>query len=488
MQSVKRNRSAHAHRHVARGLVLAVAVSAGGCSADVTRFDFPAFNLNEKGSTTGSLQAAQEPFARGGYDEGSALAPPRGVGLASDDGRASQPAQPAYSAPYSPTGERTASLQRDYSSAPLANEAPAAERPASKAVERASPPDRRNQPPRILASGETAQVQQGDSLYGIAKRHGVPVSALIEVNGLKHGSTIKPGQELKLPAVATPPRRAEPIAIPHAAPSTVVATQPAAHASTQAPQGAIWEGRYTMRSGDSLYAIAHQHKVSLSDLQRANNISDPTKVRAGTILQVPGAAEPMMEPRVAERRAEADAAPAAPPRVVQNSGPATAGQPHLLNGAADTAAEPVAQPTRVATRTDTAMDAAQPAASARFRWPVTGRVIAPFGKRPDGTHNDGINIAVPQGTEIHAAEGGTVAYAGNELKGYGNLILIRHDNGWVSAYAHNDSMLVKHDDVIRRGQVIARAGRTGTVDQPQVHFELRQGAKPVDPLPYMERN
>jgi murein DD-endopeptidase MepM/ murein hydrolase activator NlpD len=115
-------------------------------------------------------------------------------------------------------------------------------------------------------------------------------------------------------------------------------------------------------------------------------------------------------------------------------------------------------------RTDTAMDAAQPAASARFRWPVTGRVIAPFGKRPDGTHNDGINIAVPQGTEIHAAEGGTVAYAGNELKGYGNLILIRHDNGWVSAYAHNDSMLVKHDDVILRGQVITRAG-SGSVSK-----------------------
>ena len=123
----------------------------------------------------------------------------------------------------------------------------------------------------------------------------------------------------------------------------------------------------------------------------------------------------------------------------------------------------------------------------KFRWPARGKVIAAFGKRTDGSHNDGINIAVPQGADVHAAEGGRVAYAGNELKGYGNLVLIRHDNGWVSAYAHADQILVKRDDVVRRGQVIAKAGKTGTVDQPQLHFELRHGAKPVDPLPHMER-
>jgi murein DD-endopeptidase MepM/ murein hydrolase activator NlpD len=127
-------------------------------------------------------------------------------------------------------------------------------------------------------------------------------------------------------------------------------------------------------------------------------------------------------------------------------------------------------------------------ASGKFRWPVRGRIISGFGKRPDGTHNDGVNLAVPQGTEIHAVEGGKVAYAGNELKGYGNLVLVRHDNGWVSAYAHAEQLLVKRDDIVRRGQVIARAGRTGTVDQPQLHFELRHGAKPVDPLPHLEGN
>jgi murein DD-endopeptidase MepM/ murein hydrolase activator NlpD len=166
------------------------------------------------------------------------------------------------------------------------------------------------------------------------------------------------------------------------------------------------------------------------------------------------------------------------------STPSSGGQPHTLNAPATEQ--------KTAALTDRSSDASEVAvepssAPGRFRWPARGRVIAPYGKRPDGSHNDGINIAVPQGTEIHAAESGRVAYAGNELKGYGNLVLIRHGNGWVSAYAHADQLLVKRDDVVRRGQVIATAGKTGTVDQPQLHFELRQGAKPIDPMPHLEK-
>jgi murein DD-endopeptidase MepM/ murein hydrolase activator NlpD len=129
----------------------------------------------------------------------------------------------------------------------------------------------------------------------------------------------------------------------------------------------------------------------------------------------------------------------------------------------------------------------QRSASDKLRWPVHGRILTGFGQRSDGTHNDGINLSVPQGTSVHAAENGTVAYAGSELKGYGNLILVRHDNGWVTAYAHNDELMVKRGDKVQRGQVIAKAGRSGAVDQPQVHFELRQGSKPVDPVPFLEQ-
>ncbi len=110
-----------------------------------------------------------------------------------------------------------------------------------------------------------------------------------------------------------------------------------------------------------------------------------------------------------------------------------------------------------------------------FRWPVQGRIISGFGTRPDGGHNDGINVSVPQGTSVMAAENGVVAYAGDELKGYGNLVLIRHSNNWVSAYAHNDELLVKRGDKVRRGQVIAKAGATGSVEPAAGAFRAAQG-------------
>jgi murein DD-endopeptidase MepM/ murein hydrolase activator NlpD len=116
-----------------------------------------------------------------------------------------------------------------------------------------------------------------------------------------------------------------------------------------------------------------------------------------------------------------------------------------------------------------------------FRWPARGRVIQGF--KPGG--NDGINIALPEGTQIKAAEGGVVAYAGNELKGYGNLVLIRHPTGFVSAYANNGDIQVKRGDSVKRGQTIASSGQSGNVSSPQLHFELRKGSTPVDPTNYL---
>lgn len=141
--------------------------------------------------------------------------------------------------------------------------------------------------------------------------------------------------------------------------------------------------------------------------------------------------------------------------------------------------------TPVQAATSTVPPANQPSTSeGRLLWPTTGIVISGFGPRPDGSHNDGINIAAPRGTEVRAADGGVVAYAGDELRGYGNLILIRHNNNLVTAYAHADAITVKRGDDVKRGEVIAKVGSTGGVDAPQLHFEVRDGQKPVDPLPF----
>jgi murein DD-endopeptidase MepM/ murein hydrolase activator NlpD len=140
-----------------------------------------------------------------------------------------------------------------------------------------------------------------------------------------------------------------------------------------------------------------------------------------------------------------------------------------------------------ATPTQTAVPAAAQAAAEpesdkpEFRWPARGRIIQGF---KAGT-NDGINIAVPEGTAVKAAEAGVVAYAGNELKGYGNLVLIRHPNGFVSAYANNGEISVKRGETVKRGQAIAKSGQTGNVSSPQLHFELRKGSTPVDPTEFL---
>jgi murein DD-endopeptidase MepM/ murein hydrolase activator NlpD len=422
-------------RDLVRRLLLAVVIPAGGCSADVTRFNYPALGVTDNGAsrTTGALPTPSEPVWQRGAGSGAGLTPPpRGAGLSDAPGEDRAAARPP--------------AEPDQRGQPIVERAPAP-----------LPSPREGERQRIAASGETIEVQRGETLYSIARRYGVSIGALIELNGLGDGTALKPGQRLALPAGAG-----------HAQSVVSQPEGPPGRTTERPPSG--WERQHRLQVGESLYGVARQYRVDVAELQRVNGIAEPGKVRAGTMLRVPSGAEP-----------------AAVPEVGLPHG--TPGEPHSIAPQPGTGQGEV----RTARLNNTADDASPPLAAApaaeghgKFRWPARGRVIAGFGARPDGTRNDGINIAVPLGTEIHAAEAGRVAYAGSELKGYGNLVLLRHDNGWVSAYAHAEEILVKRDDVVRRGQVIGRAGKTGSVDQPQLHFELRQGAKPVDPLPHLE--
>jgi murein DD-endopeptidase MepM/ murein hydrolase activator NlpD len=479
-------------------LVMTVVMTAlaGGCSADVGRFDFPGLGLNDKDGATASIPRPSMPMRTGGSSlidkspdtaAGETYTPPPGR-----DGSVRMAALPEpQNAPHTVTQD-------------LPPSAPAASGRTSRPA--AAPAS------AVASGGQTIEVQSGDTLYGLSKRHKVPVSELMSVNGLT-GPALKPGQKLVLPAGGSrmkPGTRTRPDGDTTAAAAAGVGAAQVAPRIAAAPKAANWDGSYTVKPGDSLYAIARRHKVSQNELQQVNGIADPLKVRPGTVLKIPAeggaaavAAAPALPPRSEPAQVQA-AAPRAetpvaePPRVIQSTT-----QPTIINGEK-----------KVAARTDTASDAVpaaaeKPAASetaaqpskgeksaaaggtavsgGKLRWPVKGKVTTGFGPRPDGTHNDGVNIAVPMGTEVHAAEGGVVAYAGSELKGYGNLILIRHDNGWVTAYAHNEELVVKRGDRVKRGQVVAKAGKSGQVDQPQLHFELRQGSKPVDPTPWMER-
>jgi murein DD-endopeptidase MepM/ murein hydrolase activator NlpD len=147
---------------------------------------------------------------------------------------------------------------------------------------------------------------------------------------------------------------------------------------------------------------------------------------------------------------------------------------------------PPAQRAQILTTPETVEDRTASSATPSFAWPARGHMIAGFGEKlPNGQINDGINLALPEGTAVHAAEDGVVVYAGSELRGYGNLVLIHHPNGFVTAYAHASELLVKRNDSVKRGQVIARSGATGTVATPQLHFETRKGSSPVNPMQYL---
>jgi murein DD-endopeptidase MepM/ murein hydrolase activator NlpD len=236
---------------------------------------------------------------------------------------------------------------------------------------------------------------------------------------------------------------------------------------------------HVVQSGDTAWNISQRYGVSVDRLIAANGGS--TTVRIGQRIVIPGASASPANVQLASVDPQSIPAPA--PAAPVTTAPAAAAAPPA-------APAPQEQQVAMAPATmtpDTTAPAPQQnmAAASGFRWPVRGRVISEFGKKPNGERNDGINLAVPEGTSVKAAEDGTVIYAGNELKSYGNLVLIRHADGWVSAYAHNSALQVKRGDEVRRGQVIALSGMTGGVTTPQLHFELRKDATPVNPLQHL---
>src|SRR5262249_57893669 len=210
---------------------------------------------------------------------------------------------------------------------------------------------------------------------------------------LAHGATIKPGQHLVLPAGAA----GKPVAEPSTATRAPLARAPTQPLPATAPvPTAGWEGHHTLKAGESLYAIARQHGVPLAELQRVNGITEPTRVRAGTVLWVPGSA--------------AAAAAAAPP-----TAPASAGEPRLLNTPV-TEQKTAALTDRSSDATEVAVEPSSP--TGRLLWPAHGRVIAAFGKRPDGNHNVSTNISPPQATELSATPTRHVTYARHRLTGH----------------------------------------------------------------------
>ena len=214
---------------------------------------------------------------------------------------------------------------------------------------------------------------------------------------------------------------------------------------------------YTVRRGDTLLGISRHLGVRSRELAEINGLVKPYLLVEGQQLTVPQAAA--ASPQVA-----AVDVPIPEPETTAIPEPETAAVPESVTTAIP---EPV------------------PGGDLQFIWPVTGTVVSNFGPKAGGLHNDGINIAAPAGTPVRAAEDGVVSYVGNEIKGYGNLVLLRHTDGWVTAYAHNARNLVARGQMVLRGDVIASVGASGGISQPQSHFELRQGTTAVNPVEHL---
>jgi len=306
----------------------------------------------------------------------------------------------------------------------------------------------------------------GDTVYGVAQRFGVPVRTLIETNGLKPPYRLAAGQRLQVPV----------------------------------------RQEHVVQPGDNLVAISRIYGVDQSSLARANGLDAPYELKPGQRLVLPGRIEanlaaspsPTMSTSsgtgtagslsVEELPPPASASTAAPPASNIEAEPPLESAPAEIPPAPDVVAEPPPQApatTQQAPPKVAAIPEPAPRAGGRFLWPVEGEIVSRFGAKKGGLHNDGINIAAPAGTNVIAAENGVVAYAGNELRGFGNLLLVRHADGWITAYAHNEKLLVRQGDKVTRGQPIARVGQSGNVASPQLHFEIRKGTDPVDPLPHL---
>lgn len=315
-------------------------------------------------------------------------------------------------------------------------------------------------------------VMPGETVSGLAQLYRVPSRDIVALNGLSEPYRIYVGQVLRLPQ-----------------------------------QGAPGPGDgniHVVARGETLSGVAAAYDVKLGDVLALNQSVDPDRLYVGTRLRMPAtAATAAPRTQVASaaptRREAVPATPRSSPVVSTASAPAPAAAP-AVTPASTIVSRPLDPPTAVAVapappaaardaerQRDLAAVEAPSLSGDGFLWPVSsGDVISGFGAKPDGRQNDGINIAAPTGSVVRAAENGLVVYADEDLAAFGRMLLVRHADGYLTAYAHNDALLVTRGDVVSRGQPIAKVGRTGDVIEPQLHFEIRRGKSAVDPVALLD--
>lgn len=512
---------------------------ATGCSSDATRFS-GLFSSGPDQMTTASIPTrqgggayGQAPVPQGDMNGGYASAAPQGGYANQNMAGNSYPQSGGYGGNVQPSTARSASaspVQRSELSAPTAvasrdpatrNEAmaqpfPSAQRQAAPSpaapAQQAAAPVADNLTTATVRSDKngwhtdgasSVTLRPGESITTLSNRYGVPEKELLRVNGLKTASSAQAGQSILIPKFGQVRNAAKDAAgnialnrngdqpTPLRSPEgnvAVLPSQAAARDKVSSEAGKLTppggkplppSGGYKVQPGDSLAKIARENGVSVAALKAANGISNES-IRVGQTLAMPGAGTDGIKTASVPAKEAAKAVETASAKPEPYKAPAAAA------ATAPSAPAATASVSDIEKKSDMASVAPESTGIGKYRWPVRGAVINNFGDNVEGSRNDGINISVPEGTPIKAAENGVVIYAGNGLKQLGNTVLVRHDDGKVTVYGNAANLDVQRGQKVQRGQTIATSGMTGSAKRPQVHFEVRKDATPVNPSSFLE--
>ena len=286
----------------------------------------------------------------------------------------------------------------------------------------------------------------GDTLYSLSKKYNTSVDQLAKLNNLSEPYQLSVGQKLQVAAKTVESKQ-----------DTLTVRKPVVSRGEMR----VELQEIKIAPGDTLYSLSRKYSVPVNDLAVMNNIKPPFTLSVGQVLRVPDLQGT---------------------QVVQQTSVQQTDNENVV--VAKTKSRPVK---KISSDPSKKLPKITARSSTKFSWPLRGKILSDYGAKSNGLFNDGINIAASKGTAIKAAENGVVAYAGNEVKGMGNLIIIQHDAGWMTVYAHMDSMNVKRGTKVSVGQTIGMVGETGKVDRPQLHFEIRKGTKAYNPSSYLKK-
>ena len=307
---------------------------------------------------------------------------------------------------------------------------------------------------KTIITTEEVIVADGDTLYSLAKKYGVSSEDIAKINSLKDPYVLTVGQKLNIP-VKTEKPSIQNVSIQRSDLSSAESYKTTTRVELE---------EITVSAGDTLYSLSRKYSIPVNDLAVMNNLSAPFSLSVGQKLKVPNLS---------------------PEQKLSSTTPVSDNASGSQEG--DTKVTNVKTKQKISSDPTKKLPQISARSSSKFSWPVRGKILSNYGAKSGGLFNDGINIGASKGTAVKAAENGVVAYAGNEVKGMGNLIIIQHSGGWMTVYAHMDSMEVRRGTKVSVGQKIGTVGATGKVDEPQLHFEIRKGTKAYNPSSYLKK-